>query len=833
MKRILIFILLLCAAPAWAKPPEPSLEFIREIFGMPAQQQNFPIAGGTGTFTTLTVTGAFNSGSIPSPGAIGGTTPAAGTFTALTATGNAEFKGPVPWYDVSAYGAKLDCSADAAAAVQSAIAAMPTGLTGGGTLFFPAGCVRIKSSITFPVKTPILVLGVGPASIIQKDFDTTPLFTNGTQTLGTTTTLTANGNAGDIQMTVTSTTGLLAGDWLLVMDNTGVAGCTTFTPASLSCHNELQQIDTVAGITDGTHLRLANSLSANYTTAGLGQVAKITPMYLNFSYISVTNGPDCAAPGECTGFDISFEFWLNGTIANSFFYMGKSYGAVQDFQSKYLQVLDNSFYNANDVYTQTGQAGAPVQANNSAFLSVKNNSFYKSGELDIALESAHIDFSHNQFHGCADDCINSHGSKNHDVSFSFNTMDGNTASSGGNGSVSAVGIIVGNTDFDFTIQGNTITNMAQCIEAAGASITDVRILDNSCYGVTTNAAGTYPPNYLPVPPATGYIYVASVTRFTVSHNMLYGSFPSNVNGVEITSSTGGIVDGNMIVQTNGGATGSNGMYLPSNTSMTYENNMVTGWNIGSYLNNGTNITFVNNNHYSNSTNYFFNAANNVAVVRWGNQADTGTTFANLAPYAIAGNSVYCNDCTQTTPAAASGTGAIVTYLNGIWTSSSGQSRVTFLADWTCGTGGTVSTCVTATIVGATVTPLTFTLPLVALSYDLDCDGVVSSTTGTPANNWNLITATNGATNVTSSYAMGTAAAVGGFGATTDTASTTTTFSIGGTWTLGAAGTKFPFHIHARIEGASASGTVLSLQVVDPTVADLLTIYRGASCIIHY
>jgi hypothetical protein len=128
--------------------------------------------------------------------------------------------------------------------------------------------------------------------------------------------------------------------------------------------------------------------------------------------------------------------------------------------------------------------------------------------------------------------------------------------------------------------------------------------------------------------------------------------------------------------------------------------------------------------------------------------------------------------------------------------------------------------------------MTITLPSVALSWDFDCDGVVTTTTASPANNWNLLTATNGATNVTASYIMGTAAAVGGFGATTDQGSTTTTFNIGGTWTLGATGTKFPFHIHARIEGASASGTVVSLQIVDPTVGDLLTIYRGMSCWAH-
>jgi hypothetical protein len=161
----------------------------------------------------------------------------------------------------------------------------------------------------------------------------------------------------------------------------------------------------------------------------------------------------------------------------------------------------------------------------------------------------------------------------------------------------------------------------------------------------------------------------------------------------------------------------------------------------------------------------------------------------------------------------------------------GELRATMTADWTCGTGGTVSSCTAAVIVGSTGVPMTITLPSAALSWDFDCDGVVGSATGDPANNWNLITATNAPTNTMASYSMGTAAAVGAFGATTGNSSTTT-FNIGGTWTLGGTATKMPFHIHARIEGASASGTAVSLQLVDPTVGDLLTIYRGMSCWAH-
>lgn len=160
----------------------------------------------------------------------------------------------------------------------------------------------------------------------------------------------------------------------------------------------------------------------------------------------------------------------------------------------------------------------------------------------------------------------------------------------------------------------------------------------------------------------------------------------------------------------------------------------------------------------------------------------------------------------------------------------GPQTVSLTADWTCGTGGTVADCSTAKIIGSGGgVPLTFTLPLAAQSYTLMCDGVVGQATAATANSWNLLTATNGATNVTASYNMNTAVTAMTGGATTDQGATTSTFLIGPTWTLGGTATKMHFHIWAKIEGASASGTVLSLQLVAPTVADLVTIYCGASC----
>lgn len=157
------------------------------------------------------------------------------------------------------------------------------------------------------------------------------------------------------------------------------------------------------------------------------------------------------------------------------------------------------------------------------------------------------------------------------------------------------------------------------------------------------------------------------------------------------------------------------------------------------------------------------------------------------------------------------------------------NKAVLTADWTMGTGGTVTSAGPNIIGSGGGVPMTFTLPLVAKSYQLDCNFVVGQATAATANTWSLLTATNGATNVTASYMMATAATAMAVGAVTDQTSTTSSFAIAPTWTLGGTATKMPVHIHAAIEGASASGTVLSVQLTSGAVADLITIYRGSSC----
>jgi hypothetical protein len=119
--------------------------------------------------------------------------------------------------------------------------------------------------------------------------------------------------------------------------------------------------------------------------------------------------------------------------------------------------------------------------------------------------------------------------------------------------------------------------------------------------------------------------------------------------------------------------------------------------------------------------------------------------------------------------------------------------------------------------------------LIAATWSFDCNLIVGQATGATASGWYVQTATNGATNLSGAYMMDTAAAVLASGVTTGQASTTSSVQIGGNWTLGATGTKMPVHLWGTVEGVSASGTVLNIQVATPTIGDLLTIYRGSSC----
>ncbi len=84
-----------------------------------------------------------------------------GSVTAQVFAGTAAFRGPSPWVDVKAFGARMDGTTDDTAALVAAEAALPTtgGATGGGTLFIPPGTIRI--SCWRPTHHGLVIKGAG------------------------------------------------------------------------------------------------------------------------------------------------------------------------------------------------------------------------------------------------------------------------------------------------------------------------------------------------------------------------------------------------------------------------------------------------------------------------------------------------------------------------------------------------------------------------------------------------------------------------------------------------------------------------------------------------
>ena len=100
---------------------------------------------------------------------------AAQTFAGdKTYSNNLFVKGPSPWFDVKAYGAKGDGSTDDTAAIQSAINAVGWN---GGTVFFPPGSYYIKSSLSSNASNLVLQ-GAGSGGWGSANPGTSEIITN-------------------------------------------------------------------------------------------------------------------------------------------------------------------------------------------------------------------------------------------------------------------------------------------------------------------------------------------------------------------------------------------------------------------------------------------------------------------------------------------------------------------------------------------------------------------------------------------------------------------------------------------------------------------------------
>jgi hypothetical protein len=159
-----------------------------------------------------------------------------------------------------AYGAVGDGIADDRLALQSAVDAAATY---GAAVFLPPGRYRLQGSVNLP--SNIVVRGTSRTIIDMSALGASSAF-QAVGTAGSAVSLTADAGEGSTTLTVASTSGLVAGDWIKV-------GSTTLSSTVTGqAIGEAVRIRSIAGRV----LTLADPLSRSYRTAASAAVQRLT-----------------------------------------------------------------------------------------------------------------------------------------------------------------------------------------------------------------------------------------------------------------------------------------------------------------------------------------------------------------------------------------------------------------------------------------------------------------------------------------------------------------------------------------------------------------------------
>jgi parallel beta-helix repeat protein len=183
--------------------------------------------------------------------------------------------------NVKDYGAVGDGVTDDTAAIQAAINAAE--LNNGGVVFFGSSTYRCDSSLTIDSDGVILELAGGTLDFTNLPITTTSatpavgLYVSGLA--GSDVLVSADINAKDRQITVASTTGISAGDVLLIKS-------TQLYMDGASGTEKREEIGVVESVDSGTTLTFENMIKFSYATAS---TAEITPLTM-VNDVQVKNG---------------------------------------------------------------------------------------------------------------------------------------------------------------------------------------------------------------------------------------------------------------------------------------------------------------------------------------------------------------------------------------------------------------------------------------------------------------------------------------------------------------------------------------------------------------
>lgn len=193
-------------------------------------------------------------------------------------------------YNVHGFGAVGDGTTDDTTAINAAI---DFAETSGGEVFLPPGTYLISAALSV-ASSNVRIRGAGrglttikmAATFIDSDASAISVYNS---TYGTSQALSFDGNSGDQFVTVSATTGISAGDWVLVR-SLKVADTESSTNKFCGELQKIQAVDATTGV-----LTFYGYLADTYTTAQSASVLKVTMLTgIGITGLTVTHAASAA-----------------------------------------------------------------------------------------------------------------------------------------------------------------------------------------------------------------------------------------------------------------------------------------------------------------------------------------------------------------------------------------------------------------------------------------------------------------------------------------------------------------------------------------------------------
>ncbi len=172
-------------------------------------------------------------------------------------------------YNVKNYGATGDGTTDDGTAIENAVTAMKA--AGGGILFFPPGTYKVNTVTNFTLGSKVTLWGYGAVLDFSSNSTVAVARLRVDGAFGSNVSLSANASAGSSTFTVSSATGLSAGDWLRISSSdlvplADIGGSTTQT---------IGEFVRIASIS-GTTVTIDGYLIGTYLTADSAKINKLS-----------------------------------------------------------------------------------------------------------------------------------------------------------------------------------------------------------------------------------------------------------------------------------------------------------------------------------------------------------------------------------------------------------------------------------------------------------------------------------------------------------------------------------------------------------------------------